>query len=406
MPDSSTVDQSDKSSLIEKARNLMEEYNVDAEAVNVWLRTQKHGPTQLPWFTDPHGDTSPIEATVGHEAANRMKPVPHRWAWKDVSPFVDKMSGLAEEVGIGPIEVADRQSVMFLNPGLNGRIATTNTIRVAVSVYNPCDDAGAHVHSPNASRTILSANGGYTTIDGERCDATRGDVILTPNGAWHHHGNDGSTPVVWLDTLDWPLIEYLDSTWIDKDYVGADGNSQYQHPTTASADYSARMYGHGGILPTLEKHDRGFSTGLSPMLHYKGSDILAALYGLRDETGDPYEGIRVDLVNPVTGGPVFPTLNYSAQMIRSDESTNLKRETASSYFIVMDGSGYSEVGSQRFEWSRNDVVCIPGFTWRRHVNTSDDGAILYSVSDSALMKSIHQYRAQGVDGDGRVVDLG
>jgi len=36
-----------------------------------------------------------------------------------------------------------------------------------------------HLHSPNASRTILSDKGGYTVVEGERCTANRGDLILT-----------------------------------------------------------------------------------------------------------------------------------------------------------------------------------------------------------------------------------
>ena len=90
-----------------------------------------------------------------------------------------------------------------------------------VSIYNPGDVAPAHVHSPNASRTILSDHGGYTNIEGERCEAKRGDLILTPNGTWHDHGNDSKTPVIWIDMLDWPLMEYLDIAWVDLEYEGA-----------------------------------------------------------------------------------------------------------------------------------------------------------------------------------------
>src|SRR5579864_9844753 len=75
-----------------------------------------------------------------------------------------------------------------------GRLQVTATIRCAVSIYLPGDVAPVHLHAPNASRTILSENGGYTTIEGERCEASRGDLILTPNGTWHDHGNDGATP--------------------------------------------------------------------------------------------------------------------------------------------------------------------------------------------------------------------
>jgi hypothetical protein len=89
-----------------------------------------------------------------------------------------------------------------------------------VSIYLPGDVAPVHLHAPNASRTILSENGGYTTIEGERCEASRGDLILTPNGTWHDHGNDGATPVVWADILDFPLLEFLDCNWIDEDFSG------------------------------------------------------------------------------------------------------------------------------------------------------------------------------------------
>ena len=91
---------------------------------------------------------------------------------------------------MSPIEFADRQSILLLNPGLNGRLQVTNTIRCAISIYNPGDVAPVHLHSPNASRTILSNKGGYTVVEGERVTADRGDLILTPNGTWHDHGND------------------------------------------------------------------------------------------------------------------------------------------------------------------------------------------------------------------------
>ena len=111
-----------------------------------------------------------------------------------------------------PIEFADRQQFLLTNPGLGGRLQVTSTIRCALSIYNPGDVAPVHVHAPNASRTILSEKGGYTTIEGERCVAERGDLILTPNGTWHDHGNDDAKPVVWADILDFPLLNSSTAT--------------------------------------------------------------------------------------------------------------------------------------------------------------------------------------------------
>ena len=41
----------------------------------------------------------------------------------------------------------------------------------------------------------------------------RGDLILTPGGAWHDHGHDGKGPVIWLDALDLPLFIDLEAAY-------------------------------------------------------------------------------------------------------------------------------------------------------------------------------------------------
>ena len=70
----------------------------------------------------------------------------------------------------------------------------------------------------------------------------------------------------------------------------------------------------------------------------------------------------------------------------------------------MDGKGKSEIGGQTFDWESNDILVVPNFIWRRHINTGTTDAVLYTVTDAAL-KNIGQYRAQGKDKDGKVVQL-
>jgi gentisate 1,2-dioxygenase len=273
-----------------------------------------------------------------------------------------------------------------------------------VSIYNPGDVAPVHIHTPNASRTILSADGGYTTIEGERCRAARGDLILTPNGTWHDHGNDGAEPVVWIDVLDFPLMEFLDCVWLDDDYPGAtEGNAHAQRATHGDG-YSQRLYGKGGLLPA-NAPARGFGHGTSPMFHYRGGEVRAALADLADEAADPYDGTSLRFVNPATGASVFPTLDYRAMLLRPDETTGWKRETASTLYQVIDGSGRTEIGDQAFDWEPNDIFVVPGFAWRRHISRGDGDAILYAIGDRPLLKAIGQYRAQGRLADDRVVEL-
>jgi len=392
--------------LSSKARELMEQLNADAAKHHVWVRTQMNAPAQRPWFTDTGGKTGAGQMASGRVAANQLKTEAYRWRWKDYSSYLNRIAGIASQADVSPIEFADRQSILLTNPGLGGRLQVTNTIRCAISIYNPGDVAPAHVHSPNASRTILSEKGGYTNVEGERCDAERGDIIFTPNGTWHDHGNESKQPVIWIDMLDWPLMEYLDCAWVDMDFKGAGAQSNAKIQRVAHPDgYSGRLYGNGGLKPTFVSHQRGWGRNPTPMIHYRGAEIREALEGLRKEEGDPYEGIQFEFVNPVTGQPVFATLNYAAQLLRPGEQTLPKRETCSTFIVVMEGSGTTEIGGQTFDWEKNDILVVPNFLWRSHKNTGKSDAILYTVSDAALLRNIGQYRAQGKGRDGQIVQL-
>src|SRR5262249_40262406 len=96
---------------------------------------------------------------------------------------------------------------------------------------------------------------------------------------------------------------------------------------------------------------------------------------------------------------------YSAQLLRPGEETELKRETAGTFYVAIEGSGATEVGGKRFEWTQNDIFVVPNFLWRRHINTGKSDAVIYSVSDAALMKHSGQYYAQGGSKDGKVTEL-
>jgi gentisate 1,2-dioxygenase len=393
-----------RAALPSAARAAMERLNTEAEGLHIWLRTQANAPSQRSWFQGG-GIEAGGQLAQGRVGANQMKAAPYRWRWREISPYLDRIAGIARNADVSPIEFADRQQFLLVNPGLGGRIQVASTIRCAVSIYNPGDVAPVHMHTPNASRTILSENGGYTTIEGERCEAARGDLILTPNGTWHDHGNDGATPVIWADILDFPLMEFLDCSWIDEDFPGErDGNARAQKPLLGNG-HSTRLYGAGGIVPGFVSHQRGIGHGTSPVFHYRGAEIREALDALRREAGDPYEGITLRFVNPATGASVFPTLDYSAQLLRSGEATGWKRETANAFSIVLDGEGTTEIAGHPVDWATNDLFVVPNFLWRRHINKGPRDAILYQCTDRPLFEKIGQYRAQGRTADGEVVQL-
>jgi gentisate 1,2-dioxygenase len=72
--------------------------------------------------------------------------------------------------------------------------------------------------------------------------------------------------------------------------------------------------------------------------------------------------------------------------------------------VVIEGRGATELAGKRFDWDVNDIFVVPNFVWRRHINTGSKDAVLYSVSDTTLLKAIGHYRAQGRT-NGQVVEL-
>src|SRR5712692_10785835 len=115
--------------LSNKAREMMEAINAEAVKHNVWVRTQANAPAQRPWFSETGGEGSGQLAS-GRVAANQMKTLPHLWRWDEFSPYLHRISEIARKAEVSPIEFADRQSILLLNPGLNGRMLwrSANTI--------------------------------------------------------------------------------------------------------------------------------------------------------------------------------------------------------------------------------------------------------------------------------------
>ena len=381
----------DRAQELELIINELEELNQEATQRNVWIRTKWNLPNQKAWHLGT-SETPPVGPhTLGVE---HPAPQPCVWKWGDVERYLSRLIELC------PLELTERQSVLLINPAFGTKgVKVTNTMRIAISSYKKGDDAESHMHTPNASRTIISETGGYTVVEGEKIYPKRGDLVFTPNGTWHEHGNADDQPVIWADTLDWPLIDFLGCAWARNDSENASDNNR------PAEGFSERFYGRGGILPLFEAHPRGEGRGVTPMFLYKGTDIRDALNDLRGYDGDPHEGVIVEVVNPHDGTPVFTTISYRAQLLRPGEETRLYRHTASTIYFVLEGSGHTEIDGEPYPWEKNDFFVVPNHRWRKFVNSGKEDVILYSYTDAPLISKIGHYRAQGKTDSGGVVDL-
>ena len=333
----------------------------------------------------------------------RVQALPHVWKWAEVHPW------LAQAYEGVSLEEVHRRTLAFRNPGLKGRPFATTSLFMSISMYFPGDEAGVHRHMASASRFLLQGKGGFTTVGGEKCALDRGDLVITPNGQWHDHGNDGAEPIVWVNVLDIPMTEFFNSVMTEFDYYEADaegGRKKTKMQTIAvPLGHSRDMFGSGGIVPRFGPERRGDGAH-SPMFLYKWEDTAKALHALRDRTGSPFDGILVEYTDPLTGASVVPTLSFNAQLLRPGEDTQTHRHTASAIYCVLEGEGYTMVGDRRLDWAENDLFVVPGWMWHKHVNTRAGGdAILYTVTDRPAQDKLGFYREQVRAADGSIAEV-
>ena len=316
--------------------------------------------------------------------------VPHLWKWADIRPI------LIDAGASVPLAEADRRVLILSNPAVFPKHHSTNTLYVSCSIYNGGEQASVHRHTPNASRFVLEGSGGYTNIEGEKCTMHRGDLIITPNGTWHDHGNDGVEPVLWVDVLDLPLVESLGATAFEFDYYEAVGGKPERkaiQAVSAAADHSINLYGAGGLRPTFVSHQRGTGNRGTPMFVYRWAQTERALEAMRGYAGSPHDGIMLEYVNPLNGEAVTTTMSFAVQLLRGGETTRAHRHTSSTAYCCLKGRGRTTVGGTVMEWGENDMFVVPSWAPHFHANL-DPGrdAVLYSVSDAPALERLGLYR--------------
>ncbi|MGO4123711.1 cupin domain-containing protein [Inquilinus sp. YAF38] len=346
------------------------------------------------WASSTEIDHDEIKQLMGTQKA-----LPFLWSYKDdIAPILQRSAELIH------MDDSERRSLILVNPGLSPRRATVSTMYTAYRLNDPNEVMPPHRHSPSAIRFGLTGKSNFTGVEGEDITFGPGDMVLTPIDAWHNHGNMGDEPAVNLSVLDLPLVETLNAVYFEHDYAES-GVAKKVQSARFPSDYSARVYGAGGLRPRFIDHHRG--SGLSsPMYVYRWDAMREQLERFKDWDGDPYEALMIEYVDPLTGGPVFKTITFFAQMLRPGERTRPLRQTASLLVAPFQGSGHSIVDGKRFDWSEFDTLAVPGGSWCEHVNGSEtEPAILFVASDEPAQKAFGLFRKWGRDASGDVVRM-
>ena len=300
---------------------------------------------------------------------------PYLWHYDALKPL------LLEAGGLITAREAERRVLILENPGMpeSGRITTS--LYAGLQLVLPGEVAPAHRHSQSALRFVIDGEGAYTAVDGERTLMSPGDFVITPPWTWHDHGNESDAPMIWLDGLDIPVLQFFDASFAEP--YGAD-----EQPVTRVAGDSLARFG-ANMLPV--DHEKTVPT--SPIFNYPYVRSREALEQMRrQDEWDPCHGLKLRYVNPVDGNSAMPTISAFIQLLPKGFETTPYRSTDATVFSPVEGRGCSKIAGERFDWNPRDVFVVPSWAPVTHHPESD--SVLFSFSDRTCQQKLGIFREQ------------
>jgi len=286
---------------------------------------------------------------------------------------------LIEAAGLITAREAERRVLILENPGLRGQAKVTTSLYAGIQLVMPGEVAPAHRHSQSALRFALEAQGGHTAVAGERTTMHVGDFVITPSWEWHDHGNTSDAPVFWLDGLDIPIVQFLDTSFFER--FGDDAQ-----PITRSDGDSLARFG-ANLLPV----DYEKMAPTSPVFSYPYDRSREALERMRaSDEWDPCHGLKMRYINPVDGGWAMPTIGAFLQLLPKGFATAPCRSTDATVYVPVEGRGRTRVCDATYEWGPRDVFVVP--SWHEAVHEADEDVVLFSYSDRPVQEKLGLWR--------------
>ena len=303
----------------------------------------------------------------------RPRFVPTIWRYDEIRPFVMESGKLITA------KDAERRVIILENPGVRGTSQITDTLYAGLQLILPGEIAPTHRHTASALRFIIEGAGAYTAVDGERTTMHPGDFILTPSWTYHDHGNPGETPTIWMDGLDIPLVNLFNTGF-------AEHHPQEVQPVSKKEGDAWVRYG-GSLMPVEYTHPRKSS----PVFNYpyaRTRETLEQLY--RNGPLHPCRGIKMQYINPATGGYPMPAIGAFVQLLPAGFLGAPHRATDATVYCVVEGRGRTQVGDTAFDWKDHDIFVAP--SWYPVAHQAQAESILFSFSDRPIQKALGIWR--------------
>jgi len=302
--------------------------------------------------------------------------VPALWRYDEMRPL------LMESGDLITAREAERRVLILENPGVRGASRITQSLYAGMQLVLPGETAPTHRHSASALRFVIESDAGYTSVDGERTTMHPGDFVVTPSWTYHDHGNPGRGPVVWMDVLDIPLVNMLDTSFAE--HYASD---QVQPVTKKEGDSLARF--GANLLPVDFAPERQST----PIFSYPYSRTRETLDWLaQNDAVHPCHGFKMRFANPADGGAPLPTIATFIQRLPAGFRGKAYRSTDATVYCAVEGAGRSQIGKQTFEWKQHDIFVVP--SWCAVSHETDRDAVLFSASDRPVQAMLGLWREQ------------
>ena len=304
--------------------------------------------------------------------------VVHQWSYGEARDYLMRAGDLISA------KQAERRVLILENPGLPGQSAITPSLYAGLQLILPSEVAPAHRHSQSALRFVMEGQGAFTSVDGERAVMGSFDLVLTPGGQWHDHGNGSQAPMIWLDGLDIPTVRHFDATF-------AEHYPQDQFPP--SAPEGDNRYRYGRNLRPFRGRVSDRRPAHQPLFHYpyaEWRDSLAAL--AKAEAPDAHLGHALEFRNPGDGGAIMPTISAQVRLIPAGCETRPRRTTDGTIFVVVEGSGTATIEDKQIALVEKDILVVP--SWHAASFAASGDLVLFGYSDKTCHEKLNLYREE------------
>jgi gentisate 1,2-dioxygenase len=152
--------------------------------------------------------------------------------------------------------------------------------------------------------------------------------------------------------------------------------------------YKTNEYG-ANLLP-LEYASQRKSSPLFTYPYARSRDTIDRMY--RAGPLDPWHGIKMQFVNPATGGYPMPTMGAFLQFLPAGFAGRPYRGTDATVHYVIEGHGRSRIGDTTLTWQARDIFVAP--SWASTSHETQEDVVLFSFSDRPVQKALGLWREE------------